>query len=439
MYSALSKVRQLFKDQELHQIHLNAVAATNELKCKEAELIKALQEVDRHLVHRFVGYNSLNRYAVDVLGLSEYQAFEYICVARKAYDFPKLQEAIEDKEITITKARRIASVINERNQMVWLEAAKTMPKRQLEKAIAEVNPKASVGESARFINGSHLEVRLCAREESYEKLERVRDLLCQKKQKTITLDETIDEICAFYLEKHDPVEKAKRVLQKKARMPQQESKIDPGQTGNKSIIKLDRIGDSRRSSPCQGMKAPVQRLNAVEAGHQLGLGQIQFRIPAEKSCLLKSEVVHEFKGDVKTGHHAGGQNTEQLVRGSEEVEANQQSGPGQIGFSLPVARCDKRQVERDPLKSFKESRKKGRKIPTSVLHQVNLHDLRRCQWRLPSGQICGQVRFTQVHHIQLLSKGGSHELHNLTTLCSGHHQICHEINNYENRDLPLPI
>jgi len=83
----------------------------SDLKSCEAKVIHCLQEVDRFLVHRFVGYNSLYQYALHSLKLTEHQAYTYICVARKSAELPELQAAIESGDLSVSKARRVTAVI----------------------------------------------------------------------------------------------------------------------------------------------------------------------------------------------------------------------------------------------------------------------------------------------------------------------------------------
>jgi hypothetical protein len=59
-------------------------------------------------------------------------------------------------------------------------------------------------------------------------------------------------------------------------------------------------------------------------------------------------------------------------------------------------------------------------------HHVHLRDRGRCQYKLPSGKICGQRRWLHVHHLKPRAHGGTDEPDNLVTLCSAHHRMVHE-------------
>ena len=59
-------------------------------------------------------------------------------------------------------------------------------------------------------------------------------------------------------------------------------------------------------------------------------------------------------------------------------------------------------------------------IPPAVRRAVLLRDQRRCQ--VPG---CTNLRWLDVHHLELNSEGGGHSLSNLTVLCSAHHRAAH--------------
>jgi hypothetical protein len=60
-------------------------------------------------------------------------------------------------------------------------------------------------------------------------------------------------------------------------------------------------------------------------------------------------------------------------------------------------------------------------LPASLVHQVSLRDRGQCTFRG-----CKETHWVEIHHIKLLSHGGSNSLSNLTTLCSAHHKYLHD-------------
>jgi len=60
-------------------------------------------------------------------------------------------------------------------------------------------------------------------------------------------------------------------------------------------------------------------------------------------------------------------------------------------------------------------------------HVVDLRDQRRCTHIDPDGKRCNEDRWIHYHHIIHTSKGGSNHPDNITTLCSFHHDLVHQM------------
>ena len=66
--------------------------------------------------------------------------------------------------------------------------------------------------------------------------------------------------------------------------------------------------------------------------------------------------------------------------------------------------------------------------PTAVQkHTVNLRDRQRCTFICADGKRCESEHWTEVHHIVGVSLGGTNDPSNLTTLCSFHHDLVHQL------------
>ena len=64
-------------------------------------------------------------------------------------------------------------------------------------------------------------------------------------------------------------------------------------------------------------------------------------------------------------------------------------------------------------------------IPSSILHQVNLRDQRKCRYINQKGERCSQSRWVEIHHKIPVSQGGQNTVANLITLCTVHHDWIH--------------
>jgi 5-methylcytosine-specific restriction endonuclease McrA len=330
--SPLSLVNSPLPD-KIEALHARALRAAESFRQSEAELIDVLIEVDREKLFRKLGFASLFVYVTSDLqsgglGLSEAVAYNAIAVARKAAQIPKLQESIRTGDIGISKARKILPVLNTENPAVWIEKATTLSSRHLEREVARENPKAATPERAHYVSAKRLNLHLGIDESLMLDLRRAQDIVSRSKGHPVTLEETLQQLVAFFLPRKDPVERAKRVIAKKGSQPV------PGQV-------LHPAG----ATPVFTAIHPT----ANPATH-----------PAT--------------------HHRTA-------------------------------------------------------IPAAIAHAVRLRDGGRCQFRLPCDRskgpdgeerLCGERRWTDLHHIHPVSQGGGHTVENLTTLCRSHHQAIHE-------------
>mgnify|MGYP000848951807 CR=1 FL=1 len=283
------------------EAHETAKACAKKLKICEVEMITALQDVDRLKVFRRYGAKSLFQYTVHILGLSEARAYDYICVARKTIQVTSLKDALTQNKITVSKARRLAAVITNKNANQWIDLAAMSSQRNLEREIAKVNPdSAQVSEGSRWVSKSRLEFRAKIDEKTDVLIRRVQDLECQRQKRAVTFGEALEILAKEYLRAHDPVEKAAKNL---ARARQKAKEAEPG-------------------------------VSHVE-----------------------------------------------------------------------------------PLKRTA--------IPMVVQHKVNWRDQAKCQAPDLDGNPCEDGRWLHFHHIKPVHRGGTHDVDNLTTLCSGHHMMMH--------------
>jgi 5-methylcytosine-specific restriction endonuclease McrA len=212
----------------IKSIHQTALEVASRFRQSEFDLIEIIQQADQHRVHYSLGYSSLFKYVTDGLKLSEEIAYIFINVARKAREVPALKEEIKRGAITVSKAKRICSVINASNQNRWLELAKNSSKRELEKQVAAASPRDAVRDKMDYVHESN-EVKERARilslgdgtatrvqlqvgisEKLMIELRRNQDLLSQKMKRPASLEELFQAMAQLYRERHDPVRKAER-------------------------------------------------------------------------------------------------------------------------------------------------------------------------------------------------------------------------------------
>ncbi|MCM2280242.1 MAG: HNH endonuclease [Bdellovibrionaceae bacterium] len=384
MFTRLNEVQKTQNEKSLRAIHSRTCEVVAKLKSCEAELILCLQEVDRFLVHRFLGYNNLHQYAMRALKLSEAQSYAYITVARKARELPLLQQAITAGELTVSKAVRITSVINGENQRKWIGLALELPKRDLEREVARVNPRAARPEQARFLDAHTLELSTPLSESGYRKLERVRELMSSSQREWVSLEHAIESLAEFYLQRKDPVRRAERAERRRRR-------TDSISGFGHDVTVATSIANFGATETTEASQTPVLG-NAATNTHDQAPGFVTPSPSDEKLARARtSEVALSFL----------------------EKQAHQ----GSPEFSLHTS-C------RPSLRTTPQSRR--RPLPAASQHHVHLRDQGSCQARLPDGAVCGSRVWLEVHHLTPRSEGGTDAVDNLLTLCRAHHQAWHQ-------------
>ena len=226
---------------QLQEVHDRALEAARIQRRNEGELIRALMEVERERIFVKLGFPSLFSYAVQALDLSEPVAYSAISVARKSLEIPEFAESIESGAVTLSKARKIASILTPENQGEWLMRAATLTSRELEKSVAEADPRPASPDTVRYLSGNLIELSVTVSEQTMLQLRRAQEVLCQKKGEPVSLGETIKEMVEAYLERHDPQRRAARGVARAEAAPNPTAAVKtlfPGTVGARTAIPL---------------------------------------------------------------------------------------------------------------------------------------------------------------------------------------------------------
>jgi hypothetical protein len=68
------------------------------------------------------------------------------------------------------------------------------------------------------------------------------------------------------------------------------------------------------------------------------------------------------------------------------------------------------------------------RVPAAEKHEAVGRDGGRCTFHDSLGKRCTNERWLHLHHIKPRHQGGGNESENLTTLCSAHHDLVHQLN-----------
>jgi hypothetical protein len=106
-----------------------------------AELIAHLAELDTRDLHLRQGYASLYVYCRDALGLSEWEAYNRIEVARAARRFPIILDLLAEGSVNLTSVRLLAPHLTSENHQAVLEAVRGKRKQEVEEMVARLAPR----------------------------------------------------------------------------------------------------------------------------------------------------------------------------------------------------------------------------------------------------------------------------------------------------------
>ncbi len=192
-----------------HPLHTKALSLSKTYLQTERELIKVLQEIERSDLFKTMGYTSLYDYCLKGLSLSEHQSNAFVTVSRKCTAVPELQQAIDSGILTVSKATRILPVMDSQ-ACDWIEKASVLSQREIQREVARTFPDKAVLENIRPVSATKAELRCGITYEMEDKLQRVRQVLSTKRGRPVSLEESIEAMADLFLNKFDPIEKAKR-------------------------------------------------------------------------------------------------------------------------------------------------------------------------------------------------------------------------------------
>jgi 5-methylcytosine-specific restriction endonuclease McrA len=299
-----------------HPLDQQAAEIVQRYRRNENELISVLQQIESQLIFKKLGYSSMHEYCVGRLKLSDSRAYELINVSRTCAKAPQIKAAIEAGVVSVSAVKRIGKVVTQENAALWIEQASTLRQKDLERAVAAVNPQEAVKERVKPVAQDRSMLIVGISSQLEKKLQRVRELVAQSSAKPCNLEQALEQMAALFLERKDPVQRAERIMQKK-------------------------LASKAKSTSLSNVARPSKVAQPVQ----------------------------------KVAHGV----------------ARQTRSP----------------------------------IPAAIRHQVMLRDRGECQGKTPQGTRCGCRQWTDIHHIQPVSLGGSNDLDNLLTLCSSHHRLVH--------------
>lgn len=113
------------------------------LRC-EADLVAHIGEVDARRLYARQACTSMHVYCVEVLRLTDFEAYMRIGAARASRKYPMLLAMLRDGRLHVTAIARLSPHLTRENWKDVLKRATHRTKREIEELIAELNPKPDV-------------------------------------------------------------------------------------------------------------------------------------------------------------------------------------------------------------------------------------------------------------------------------------------------------
>jgi HNH endonuclease len=93
----------------------------------------------------------------------------------------------------------------------------------------------------------------------------------------------------------------------------------------------------------------------------------------------------------------------------------------------PLKIAERAEKRKTQAPAARQAYKNGRRTPTPrpIAHAVIKKAQAQCTHYDSQGNRCPNRRFLHLHHIEPVSRGGQHDLNNISVLCSSHHRMHH--------------
>jgi hypothetical protein len=349
----------------------------------EFRLVELLRNISRTRGYYLYHCESLSSFARHCWQLPENVVRDLVTVANKLIEVPEMLEALKSGQATVSKLRKICSVITREDQAEWIELVANCTSREVEKAVAMRNPATQVFEKMVYKSESLIELTIGISEELMHKIQRVQDLLAGKSRESATISESLEYIVDQALERLDPIEKAKRASKRAAdRKAKSQSAKAPGTKSVSGRAPSAKDSSKRKNSKFAVKNSGADNLKDIERLSSIGSSKDDNSNKVEETAAVDNPCAPQQS--CVTGRY------------------------GDINYS-----------------EFTPDAKGRVRLSAKTIHEVALRDQAQCTHQRADGSRCRNRRWLHIHHINEVAHGGGNELKNLATLCSGHHRMHH--------------
>jgi hypothetical protein len=335
-----------------------------------AEVVAHLAELDTRDVHLREGYTSLFVYCRQVLGLSEWEAYNRIEVARTVRRFPVILGMLAESAVHLTAIRRLAPHLTVANHEDVLRSARGKTKAEIEQIVAGLCPRPDIVAAVRRLPQA------------------ARPLL--------------DVPAAATSGMETPVE-------------------GPGVEG--PGYEAPASADTRSSGPLAGGRerpqaaAAFPRPGSAPAVTPLAPDRYKLQLTISGSTLEKLRLAQDMLGHA----NPSGDQAEVLDRALTVLLA-------ELAKTKFADTARPRPADTGNCKHEEAAMRKpaARHVPAAVKRAVWVRDLGRCAFVGSGGHRCNESRFVEFHHVDPYALGGEASVEGIQLRCRSH-------NDYEGR------
>ncbi len=190
------------------EIDNKAVEIASQFLRSEADLLEIVTVVHAQKVFRELGLSSTYDYCVKRLNLSTDHSLNLIRIVRKSETVPELGQAVVDGTLSVSRAKKISSVVTPENHEVWIQKAVELPTAVLERAVATENPREKVPDRLRPISESLTGFQCAVDRETEALLREAQDLVSRSERTSVDMNTTLKAVLTRFIRQHHPAPRA---------------------------------------------------------------------------------------------------------------------------------------------------------------------------------------------------------------------------------------
>lgn len=355
-----------------------------------AALVAHLAELEARRLYLSQGCPSMFAYCVEVLHLSECQAYARIEGARVAQRFPIVIEMLRRGDVHLSAIGLLARCLTQENHLALLTAARHKTKREVERQVADVRPRPTVPDAIRKLPGvdaAHKTVRAPLDASAAPRAD----------EAEFSFPATTDEAAAP--SGQSPFAQPSRT----ERTPARRAGVEP-------------LGGERWKVQFTASAEVLEKLRLAQdlLRHQLPCGDLDRIFDRALSALVQELSQSKFAANSPRRAQHGASGT--APNGRDPVDASPAASPAASAVAPAVAPTVA------PTVAPRVPPKRTRHIPADVRRQVSRRDGRTCAFVGAGDRRCGARGFLEFHHVTPYARGGDASVENIQLRCRAHNQ-----------------